>query len=158
MPYTYSDKVVEVLDETQRGLINQLFQSTWSGPPANVLGATIRTQAGDVKVIEVTGTKLINNESQLPDPPFDVVDTDGSKFTIQLTERGGLNPGQINALNNFIASVWPGNIADVVLIDFLRIVDDDDAFQMRVTLQGTMTAPTADDLPKGKRFRIRNKS
>jgi len=158
MPYTYDHEEVVVLDGTQRGLINLLFQSTWNGPPANVTGATIRNQAGTVRVVEVTGQKDITNENQLPDPPFDIVDTDGSVFTIQLTKRGQLNPGQTNQLNNFIASVWPGATGDVAELEFLRFEDETQTLQMRATLRGALSAATADDLPKGKRFRVKTKT
>lgn len=153
MPYTYDHEVIEILDETQRGLLNLLFQSTWTGPPQNVVSAMIRVQAGNAKIIEVTGTKDLANEALLPDPPFELVDTDGSIFTVQLTERGQLNPGQVTALNNFIASVWPGSVGDVRQLDFLKT-----DFGMRATLLGEMSAATADDLPKGKRYRVKTKS
>ncbi len=153
MSYVYDHEEVTILDESQRGLINLLFQSTWSGPPQNVLGAAISNQAGNVKMIEVTGTKDIVNENQLPDPPFEIVDTDGSIFTIQLVERSRLNSGQITQLNNFIASVWPGAVDDVRRLDFLKVGVD-----MRVTMLGELSAATADDLPKGKRFHVKSKS
>jgi hypothetical protein len=159
MPYTYAHEEVVVLDATQRGLINLLFQSTWNGPPANVTGATIRNQAGgDVRIIEVTGEKVLANETLLPDPPVEIVSTDGNSFTIQLTQRGQLNPGQITQLNNFIASVWPGAVTDVEQLDFLRVLDEAQAWQMRATLRGSLPAATADDLPKGKRFRVKTKT
>ena len=153
MPYTYDHEEKVILDETQRGLLNMLFQSTWTGPPQNVLSAMIRNQAGNVKIIEVTGTKDIVNENQLPDPPFEIVNTDGSIFTVQLTERGRLNAGQITQLENFIASVWPGAVDDVLRLDFLLTPDG-----MRATLLGELSAASAGDLPTGKRFRVKTKS
>lgn len=158
MPYTYAHEEVVVLDETQRGLINMLFQSTWNGPPANVTGATIRNQRGGARIIEVTGEKVLANETLLPDPPVEIVSTDGNSFTIQLVQRGELNPGQINQLNNFIASVWPGAVTNVDQLDFLRILDETQTWRMRATLRGSLPAATADDLPKGKRFRVKTKT
>jgi len=153
MPYEYEHEEITLLDATQRGLLNMLFQSTWGAQPQNVTGATIRDQAGTIKVVEVTGLKVIHNEAQLPDPPFDVVSTDGSSFTIQLTKRAQLNAGQITQLNNFIASVWPGAVTDVRQLEFF-LVDGN----MRVHLLGELSAATAGELPKGKRFRVKTKS
>jgi hypothetical protein len=152
MPYTYEHIEVVDLDSSQRGLLNALFQSTWSGPPANVVSATLGGQAGSIKMLEVVGTRTYN-EAQLPDPPVDIVDTDGSTFTVQLTERGALNAGQIVQLNNFIASVWPGAVGDVHRIEFMLVEG-----VMRTTLYGVLSAANANALPKGKRFRVRTRT
>ena len=153
MPYTYEHEVDVILDDTQRGLLNLLFQSTWNGPPQNVVSASIREQAGSLKIIEVTGHKTVANESQLPDPPVDIVETNGTTFTFVHIEQHQLNAGQITQLNNFVASVWPGVTSDVRRLDFLKVGDN-----MRATLLGEMTAANATDLPTGKRFRVKTKS
>lgn len=153
MPYTYEHKEETILDGTQRGLFNSFVAATWTGNPNDVTNATMRIQASDVVIVEATGTKNYANENALPDPPLDIVTTDGTAFTVQSTDRGSLNGGQIIQMNNFIASVWPGATSDVGQMDFQRV-----GSEMRATLRGNLTAATADDLPKGQRFRVKTKT
>ena len=158
MPYTYDHSEEAILDGTQRGLFNSFVASTWTGSPNNVISAVMRIQGLDVVILEVVGTKNYANETVLPDPPLDVVDTDGTAFTVQFLERGTLNPGQIIQMNNFISSVWPGAVSDVTQMEFLRVLDDDEIWQMRAILRGTLSAATSADLPHGKRFRVKTKT
>lgn len=158
MPYTYEHIEEVILDGTQRGLFNTFVASVWTGNPNDVVNAVMRIQASDVVVLEVTGTKDYANEAALPDPPLDVVATDGTAFTVQFIERGGLNPGQIVQMNSFIAAVWPGATSDVAQMDFQRVLDASETWQMRATLRGVLTAATAANLPQGKRFRVKTKT
>lgn len=153
MPFTYDHIEDVILDGTQRGLFNSFVASTWSGNPNNVTEATMNIQATDVVVVQATGTKDYVNANALPDPPLDIVSTDGAAYTVQSTDRGSLNAGQIVQMNNFIASVWPGSVSDVVQMQFTRTGSD-----MRAKLFGELTAATGAELPQGKRFRMKTKT
>lgn len=159
MPYDYDHTEELILDATERGSFNTFIQSTWTGNPNDVISARVRRQGGGaVVIVEVTGTKVINSEAQLPDPPFEVIERTGSNYTVQFMDRGALNTGGQNNLNSFIAAVWPGVVADVMQLDFQRVLDESEQWQMRATLRGTLSAATGNDLPSGKRFRIRKKT
>lgn len=158
MPYTYEHLEDVILDTTQRGLFNSFVASTWSGNPNNVTHATMHLQGTGIVIVEATGTKDYPNEAALPDPPLDIVDTNGTAFTVQSVDRGDLNPGQIVQMNSFIASVWPGSISDVTEMVFQRVLDEEETWQMRATMRGVLSAATAGDLPQGKRFRVKTKT
>jgi len=158
MPYDYEHTEELILDTTERGAFNTFVQAVWTGNPNDVTSATVRRQVGNATVVEVTGTKTFGNENLLPDPPFEVVERTGNSYRVQFTERGALNSGGLNNLNSFIGQVWPGATEDVVQLDFVTVQDESHQWRMRATLRGTLTAATGDELPSGKRFRIRNKT
>lgn len=155
MSYEYEHVEETILNVTQRGLFNTFAASTWSGSVNNITAAKV-TPVLDAPVCEVTGTKVAANEGQLPDPPVTIIDTDGSSFTYAHTDSGTLNPGQTLQFNNFLASVWPGSATDVTHVHFMLVQNDAQEWQMRVRMHGTLTAATGGELPRGKRFRIKN--
>lgn len=156
MPYEYEHIEETILDVTQRGLFNSFIASTWSGSNNNIVRATVTPQAGGAVIVEVTGSKSAATAAQLPDPPVVIIDTDGTSYTYEHTDRAPLTPGQTTQLNTFIASVWPGVTTDVSVLNFQAVQDEAQTWQMRATLYGTLTAVDGSDLPRGKRFKIKN--
>jgi hypothetical protein len=154
MPYDYEHIEEVIMDATQRGAFNSFIQSTWAGNPNDIIRASVQPQPNTKWFVQVTGTKLVV-QAALPDPPFEVIERVGANYRLEVTERGALNTGGQTNLETFIATVWPGAVADVTGIEFLAVQDEDLVWQMRVTLRGNLTAATGGDLPAGKRFRVK---
>ena len=157
MPFTYEHEEVAILDATQKSHFVTFVMNVWDGASGDITGVSIRRQGPSARIIEVTGTKTMTAAS-LPDPPIDIINTDGTNFTLRQTIRQSLTGPQLAQVGTFVSSVWPGSPGDVSRLDFDRIVDETQTVQVRAKLFGTMTAATAANLPTGTQFRIRTKT
>lgn len=153
MPITFRHSELVILTEAQEAAFVSFVTGIWPGTAANIQGASLRKENLDEGGFEVRfavrGIIVATTPAQLPTPPFQLDELDGSEYRYEHIEQVVLTAGQISAFANFLALAWSGSVGDVDRVSFTRVEEQSGApgIDIQAQISGTKTVAAIGDLP-----------